>query len=113
MLAVQLFLGPKTIEAHLGRAYRKLGVRNHSQLAATIAREEGSPHSVHRSAPSAETAGDSKSIAVRVKQVARSGARAPGRSFAGAVCRLIEGVLPGKVCGVLPILVWKDLRCPF
>ena len=38
--ASQLFLSPKTIEAHLGRAYRKLGVRNRAQLATTIARQE-------------------------------------------------------------------------
>ena len=38
--ATQLFLSPKTIEAHLGRAYRKLGVRNRAQLATTLAREE-------------------------------------------------------------------------
>ena len=38
--ASQLFLGPKTIEAHLGRAYRKLGVRNRAELATTLARQE-------------------------------------------------------------------------
>ncbi len=31
--AAQLVLSPKTIEAHLGRAYRKLGVRNRAELA--------------------------------------------------------------------------------
>lgn len=35
----QLFLSPKTIEAHLGRAYRKLGVRNRAQLATTLTRQ--------------------------------------------------------------------------
>jgi DNA-binding CsgD family transcriptional regulator len=34
--ATQLFLSPKTIEAHLGRAYRKLGVHNRAQLATTL-----------------------------------------------------------------------------
>ena len=37
--ATQLFLSPKTIEAHLGRAYRKLGIRNRAQLATTMARQ--------------------------------------------------------------------------
>ena len=36
--AAQLFLSPKTIEAHLGRAYRKLGVHNRAQLATTLNR---------------------------------------------------------------------------
>jgi DNA-binding CsgD family transcriptional regulator len=35
--ACQLFLSPKTIEAHLGRAYRKLGVRNRAELATRLA----------------------------------------------------------------------------
>jgi len=34
--ATQLFLSPKTIEAHLGRVYRKLGVHNRAQLATTL-----------------------------------------------------------------------------
>ena len=38
--ATQLVLSPKTIEAHLGRAYRKLRVRNRAQLATKIARDE-------------------------------------------------------------------------
>lgn len=38
--AVQLFLSPKTIEAHLGRAYRKLGVKNRAQLARAVAHQE-------------------------------------------------------------------------
>jgi len=38
--AAQLFLSPKTIEAHLGRAYRKLGVHNRAQLATTFARRQ-------------------------------------------------------------------------
>jgi DNA-binding CsgD family transcriptional regulator len=35
-----LFLSPKTIEAHLGRVYRKLGVHSRTQLAALLARED-------------------------------------------------------------------------
>ncbi|HEY2594237.1 MAG TPA: helix-turn-helix transcriptional regulator, partial [Chloroflexota bacterium] len=37
--ANHLFLSPKTVEAHLGRAYRKLGVRNRAQLATRLARD--------------------------------------------------------------------------
>jgi DNA-binding CsgD family transcriptional regulator len=35
--ATALFLSPKTIEAHLGRVYRKLGIRSRSQLARAFA----------------------------------------------------------------------------
>ena len=35
-----LFLSPKTIEAHLGRIYRKLDIRSRTELAAVLAREE-------------------------------------------------------------------------
>ncbi len=38
--AAQLFLSPKTIEAHLGRAYRKLGVHNRSQLTRSLDRPQ-------------------------------------------------------------------------
>ena len=39
-IAAELFLAPKTIEFHLGRIYRKLGVGSRSQLVATLARQE-------------------------------------------------------------------------
>jgi ATP/maltotriose-dependent transcriptional regulator MalT len=35
-----LFLSPKTIEAHLGRVYRKLEIRSRTELAALLTREE-------------------------------------------------------------------------
>jgi DNA-binding CsgD family transcriptional regulator len=35
--AARMFLSPKTIESHLGRTYRKLGVRNRAQLVIAIA----------------------------------------------------------------------------
>ena len=35
----RLFLSPKTIEAHLGRIYRKLGVRSRTELAALVVHE--------------------------------------------------------------------------
>jgi DNA-binding CsgD family transcriptional regulator len=35
--AGRMFLSPKTVEAHLGRAYRKLGVHNRAQLAVALA----------------------------------------------------------------------------
>ena len=37
--ASRLFLSAKTIEAHLGRIYRKLGVRSRTELAALVAQE--------------------------------------------------------------------------
>ena len=40
--ATQLFLSQKTIEAHLGRAYRKLNVHNRTQLVAAVAQYEAS-----------------------------------------------------------------------
>jgi DNA-binding CsgD family transcriptional regulator len=36
-VAAQLFLSPKTVEWHLGRVYRKLGVRSRSDLAQALA----------------------------------------------------------------------------
>jgi DNA-binding CsgD family transcriptional regulator len=38
--AHRMFISPKTVEAHLGRAYRKLGVRNRAQLAIVVARRD-------------------------------------------------------------------------
>jgi len=40
--AAELFLSPKTIEAHLTRAYRKLGVRNRAELVRALARDDDS-----------------------------------------------------------------------
>ena len=37
--AASLFLSPKTIESHLGNAYRKLGVHSRTQLAKRLATE--------------------------------------------------------------------------
>ena len=36
-VAAELFLSPKTIEFHLGRVYRKLGIRSRTELAALVA----------------------------------------------------------------------------
>lgn len=38
--AGQMFLSPKTVESHLGRAYRKLGVHNRAQLALALERDK-------------------------------------------------------------------------
>jgi len=37
--AAQLFLSPKTVEAHLSSAYRKLGVRSRTELTRIFANE--------------------------------------------------------------------------
>jgi DNA-binding CsgD family transcriptional regulator len=39
-VAAELFLSPKTIEFHLGRVYRKLGIRSRTQLASKVATGE-------------------------------------------------------------------------
>jgi DNA-binding NarL/FixJ family response regulator len=36
-IAAELFLGVSTVEAHLSRVYRKLGIRSRTELAARIA----------------------------------------------------------------------------
>ena len=38
--AAALYLSPKTVEAHLGRVFRKLGVRSRTQLAMIVGVEE-------------------------------------------------------------------------
>jgi DNA-binding NarL/FixJ family response regulator len=40
-IAAELYLSPKTIEFHLSRAYRKLGVRSRAELATALARADG------------------------------------------------------------------------
>jgi DNA-binding CsgD family transcriptional regulator len=56
-IAAELFLSPKTVEFHLGRAYRKLGVRSRVQLATALterdqqaSRQDEDSASVERSA---------------------------------------------------------------
>ena len=39
-VAAELYLSPKTVEFHLGRVYRKLGVRSRTELAALVAEGE-------------------------------------------------------------------------
>ena len=46
----RLFLSAKTIEAHLGRIYRKLGVRSRTELAALVAHENLGGEGTHRDA---------------------------------------------------------------
>ena len=38
-VAAELFLSPKTVEAHLTRVYRKLGVNSRNQLARRLEEE--------------------------------------------------------------------------
>jgi DNA-binding CsgD family transcriptional regulator len=44
--AARLFLSPKTIEVHLSRAYRKLGVRTRTELSRRIASHQGTDPSL-------------------------------------------------------------------
>jgi DNA-binding CsgD family transcriptional regulator len=41
-VAAQLFMSPKTVEANLARAYRKLGIRSRAQLGARLGTEQAS-----------------------------------------------------------------------
>ena len=41
-IAASLFISPKTVEAHLTRIYRKLGVSSKAQLVATFRSTAGS-----------------------------------------------------------------------
>jgi DNA-binding NarL/FixJ family response regulator len=38
-VAAELFLSPKTIEFHLGRVYRKLGIHSRTELATLVAED--------------------------------------------------------------------------
>jgi DNA-binding CsgD family transcriptional regulator len=39
-VAEAAFMSPKTVEANLGRVYRKLGIRSRAELGARLATEE-------------------------------------------------------------------------
>jgi DNA-binding NarL/FixJ family response regulator len=41
-VAAQLFMSPKTVEANLARAYRKLGIRSRAELGARLGEERAS-----------------------------------------------------------------------
>jgi DNA-binding NarL/FixJ family response regulator len=43
-VAAQLFMSPKTVEANLARAYRKLGIRSRAQLGARLGTEQAAAH---------------------------------------------------------------------
>lgn len=43
-IAERLYLSQKTVEAHLSRAYRKVGVRSRTQLAVHLAGAGGTSH---------------------------------------------------------------------
>jgi DNA-binding NarL/FixJ family response regulator len=40
-VAASLFVSPKTVEASLARAYRKLGIRSRAELGARMAQRDG------------------------------------------------------------------------
>jgi DNA-binding NarL/FixJ family response regulator len=42
-IAERLFLSPKTVEANLARAYRKLGIRSRAELGAVVAARPARP----------------------------------------------------------------------
>ena len=42
-VAAQLFMSPKTVEANLARAYRKLGIRSRAELGTRLAAAERTP----------------------------------------------------------------------
>jgi DNA-binding CsgD family transcriptional regulator len=44
-VAAALFMSPKTVEANLARAYRKLGIHSRAELGARIGRRDGAPAS--------------------------------------------------------------------
>ena len=44
-VAAALVVTPKTVEAHLGRTYRKLGIRRRSELSARLAKQQPSERS--------------------------------------------------------------------
>jgi len=42
-IAERLFVSEKTVEAHLSRVFRKLGVRSRTELATQLTASEGTP----------------------------------------------------------------------
>ena len=47
-IARELFVTRKTVEFHLGNAFRKLGVRRREELGAAMQRSDGSHHATNR-----------------------------------------------------------------
>jgi len=58
--AAALFLSPKTVEFHLGKAYRKLGVRSRTELARMVAAAEPTSDQPLRSLPTWVAEGDAE-----------------------------------------------------